>query len=171
MGITLKRILKIFADKGNGYEISIQGELSLLYVWLIRNCSNDASISTLDFVIDEYSSQKLHNVIQYLNNNYQYNISMQDIANMCHMDYKQFSKFFKKMTNTNFSQFLLDIRLNYAQKYLLQGKDSVSEVASKCGFEYVSYFIRKFKERNGISPAEYKKLYNSLSETVNKDRE
>lgn len=159
---TLRRILKEFTELAPGYEISLRGELSLLYTWLIRNCSNDASDQQSDLKFDEYSSQKLHTVLQYLNNNYQYNISMQEVAEMCNMHYKQFSRFFKKITGKNFSEYLLDMRLNYAQKMLLKGEDSISEVASKCGFDYVSYFIRKFKEKYDVTPKEYQKMYKSI---------
>ena len=89
---------------------------------------------------------------------------MQEVAEMCSMSYFQFSKFFKKATGKNFNEYLLDMRLNYAQKRLLKGEDSISEIAATCGFEYVSYFIRKFKEKYNATPKQYQKMYQTPSQ-------
>ena len=49
------------------------------------------------------------------------------------------------------------IRLHYASEYLSGGYYSVSEVAKKCGFEDLSYFVRFFKKHTGRTPGAVKK--------------
>ena len=88
--------------------------------------------------------------------------AVKKLADMCGMNYYRFSRFFKRVTNRNFNEYLLETRLNYAQKKLLQRKESISEIAMECGFEYVSYFIQKFKKKNGITPREYQKKFSSI---------
>ena len=75
------------------------------------------------------------------------------------MNYQYFSMFFKKVTNQNFKDYLLDVRLNHAQKQLIQSDKSVSMIAMESGFEYASYFVQKFKKKVGLTPLEYRKKY------------
>ena len=161
----LKKILTVLTGRKLGYEISLRGDLSTLYVWLLQNCGNDTTDQRSDLHLDIYDSQKFYHVLQFLRNNYQHNLSTQEMAEMCSMDYRQFSKFFKKVSGQNFNEYLSDMRLNYAQKMLLKGEDSISEIATKCGFEYVSYFIRKFKEKYNMTPNQYLKNYQLTAQT------
>ena len=143
-----------------GYELALRGLLTTLYIKLVRSCAlQPEPVSHTDQKIDEASAQKLYQILTYLSQNYQYNVSMQEVADMCGMNYYRFSRFFNKTTNRNFNEYLLEMRLNCAQKKLLQSDKSVSEIAMECGFEYVSYFIQKFKHKNGITPREYQKKY------------
>ena len=154
----MRKILKEKMEKQIGYELALRGLLTTLYIKLVRACTvQTESLSNTDRDIDATIAQKLHQVLTYLSENYQYNVSMQEIADMCGMNYYHFSRFFKKITNRNFNEYLLEMRLNCAQKKLLQSDKSVSEIAMECGFEYVSYFIQKFKNKNGITPREYQK--------------
>ena len=50
-------------------------------------------------------------------------------------------------------------RLYYAKEYLNSGYYTVSEIAEKCGFDDVSYFVRFFKQKTGLPPGEYKKEF------------
>jgi len=159
----MRKILKEQNKKELGYELALRGLLTTLYIKLVRSCTvQTETVSETDREIDATCAQKLHQVLTYISENYQYNISMQELADMCGMNYYHFSRFFKKITNRNFNEYLLEMRLNRAQKKLLQSDKSVSEIAMECGFEYVSYFIQKFKNKNGITPREYQKKYRSF---------
>ena len=166
---SLERIMhKILTEKqrmAQGFELALRGLFSTLYVKLVRICAKNDENEQLqkeqgvEQKIDEDSAQKLHQVMSYIKENYQYNISMQEVADLCGMNYYHFSRFFKKVTNQKFNEYLLETRLNSAQKKLLQSEKSISEIAMECGFEYVSYFIQKFKRKNGMTPREYQKKY------------
>ena len=160
----LRKVLRELTEQRLGYEIIMRGDLSSIYVWLLRNCENNTANQQTELKLDAYDSQRLHQILQYLTENYPHNLSMQEVAEMCSMSYFQFSKFFKKATGKNFNEYLLDMRLNYAQKRLLKGEDSISEIAATCGFEYVSYFIRKFKEKYNATPKQYQKMYQTPSQ-------
>jgi len=162
----LKKTLREHTEQTMGFEILMRAYLSSLYVWLLRNCSNNAD-QRLKNQLNTHDALVVHNVLQFLTNNYQHKISMSEISEMCGMNYSQFSVFFKNVTGKNFNQYLLDMRLNYAQKELLKGECSISEIATKCGFEYVSYFIQQFKLKYGMTPKQYQKTYQTPSQTEN----
>lgn len=164
----MRKVLTELNGQRLGYEIEMRGILSSLYVWLLRNCENDVNDQCSNLKLDAYDSQKLYQILQFLTDNYQYTLSMTQVAEICNMSYFQFSRFFKKATGRNFNDYLVDMRLNYAQKKLLKAEESISEIAATCGFEYVSYFIRKFKEKHGVTPKQYQKMYQTISQPNDK---
>ena len=56
-------------------------------------------------------------------------------------------------------QYRDSIRLYYAKEYPNSGYYTVSEIAEKCGFDDVSYFVRFFKKKAGFTPGEFKKKF------------
>lgn len=159
----MHKILREKKQKEIGYELALRGLLTTLYIKLVRACAEQKeTLLQNEQDIDETSAQKLHQVLTYIAENYPYNISMQEVADSCDMNYYHFSRFFKKITNRNFNEYLLETRLNCAKKKLLQSDKSISEIAMECGFEYVSYFIQKFKNQNSMTPREYQKKYRNF---------
>ena len=154
----LLRALALVSNKPLCYETFLRGELTGLFAMLLRSCENGLNVDgSVD--IDATDSETLRFVLEYVRNNYQYPISMDELARKCDMSYYSFSRFFKQMTGKSFTAHLLDTRLSYAQKKLLSDDTSVSEIAATCGFEYVSYFIKRFKQKYGVTPLEYRKMY------------
>lgn len=101
---------------------------------------------------------KLRIVNDYVMNNFQSAISLDDIANEVCMNKTAFCRYFKKVTHMNFSTYLNEIRVGYACK-LLQADDD-STVASICfasGFNNLSNFNQKFKQYTGYTPSYYSK--------------
>ena len=154
----LLRVLELVEKKELFYETALRGELSSVFVKLLRVCDNRLTIEQYR-EMDSARSEALRFVLEYVRENYQYPISMEELADKCDMSYYAFSRFFKQATGKGFSEHLLDTRLSYAQKALLSEGSSVSEIAAICGFEYVSYFIKKFKQKYGVTPLEYRKMY------------
>ena len=154
----LMRTLELVSEKPVCYETFLRGELTGLFAMLLRSCENGLNVDgSID--IDATDSETLRFVLEYVRNNYQYPISMDELAHKCDMSYYSFSRFFKQMTGKSFTEHLLDTRLSYAQKKLLSDDASVSEIAATCGFEYVSYFIKRFRQKYGVTPLEYRKMY------------
>ncbi|MBE6553773.1 MAG: helix-turn-helix domain-containing protein [Ruminococcaceae bacterium] len=161
LGEIIRAIVDEHEKKTIGFELSLRGLLITLYTTLLRNCDSILPMhpQSLDGEPATSSARELYQILIYLKENYQYNISMQEVAEVFGMSYYHFSRFFKKLTNKKFNEYLLELRLNYAQKKLLQENKSISEVALECGFEYVSYFIQKFKAKNGMTPREFQRKY------------
>lgn len=115
------------------------------------------------------SALKLKKAISYMEENYAYSISMQEVADLIGMSYCQFSRFFPRMTGKNFSAYLSDIRLSRARKALLMEGKTVSDVAMECGFDYLSYFIGRFRRRYGITPYAFRRKYRSQMPSEGKE--
>lgn len=103
-----------------------------------------------------YSSRRVDRVMQYLNNNFDKNISLQEAAKIAGMTEVALSRFFKSRTGKTFVDTLNDIRLGTATRMLIDTTHSISEVAYKCGFNNMSNFNRIFKKKKDCTPKEFR---------------
>ena len=71
-------------------------------------------------------------------------------------------KTFKKLFNKSMSQYLLDIRLNYAANLLSISNDSLESIIEKIGLSSMPFFIKKFKEKFNCTPHSYRKTANNV---------
>lgn len=67
-----------------------------------------------------------------------------------------FSRTFKEVTGTNFSDYINKCRIDIAKELLSNGEMNVKEVCFKVGYNDPNYFSKVFKKYEGISPANYK---------------
>ncbi len=69
-------------------------------------------------------------------------------------------KIFKKYLNMTPTEYINNIRLEYAYELITGTKRSLGEIASMAGFNNYSYFYKKFSEKYDISPKEFRKKVN-----------
>lgn len=153
-----KIIMNLFLKLEN--ETKLNRFLILLQLLKIASKANYKSLSS--FIYDKkYSDNEGHrmrNVFEYTMNNYGKEISLNTIAEVANMTKNAFCRYFKKRTNKTYIQFLNELRIEQACKYLLSSKDlSVIQIAEHVGFNNMSNFNRQFKAIKKMNPTEYKK--------------
>jgi AraC-like DNA-binding protein len=89
--------------------------------------------------------------------NFCYNLALEDFAKLSHRSLSAFKRDFRKYYNESPGKWLLQKRLDYSAVLLKNPALNVSQVALDCGFEDLSHFSRAFKEKFGVSPANYRK--------------
>ena len=109
--------------------------------------------------INERDSERLNKVYQYVINNFNHEISLDDAASITSLSKSAFCRYFKKRVNKSFVQFLNEIRIGQACRLLVNENHSVSEISYSCGFNNNSYFIRQFKKITGFTPLGYRKKF------------
>ena len=106
-----------------------------------------------------HESRRVLKVKEYISAHYQEDIKLDDMAALVGMAPTAFSRFFKQHTGRNFVDYLIDIRLGYASRMLVDGSASVSEICYACGFNNLSNFNRTFKARKGYTPRDFRILF------------
>jgi len=102
------------------------------------------------------SSQRIDDVIKYVSDNYAGNISLNDVAEIACMTTNSFCRFFKKITNKSFTQFLNEVRVRNASRLLAQEELPISEVCDVVGYKSITNFNRQFKQIMGTTPKAYR---------------
>ena len=107
------------------------------------------------------STQKKRNnetvkiALQYMNTHFADHLTLQQLAEHVHLHPNYLCALFKGYTGQTAFYHLNRIRIENAAELLRTGKVSVSEAATRCGFDSTGFFTRKFKEYIGLSPKEY----------------
>ena len=83
-------------------------------------------------------------------------ISLDELASLTATNPGYLCRFFKEISGISPIQYLINRRIEMAASLLRESNRSVLEIAMDCGFENVSYFIRKFKQKKGCTPGEYR---------------
>lgn len=133
--------------------LTILHELSL--------CEEVHTLSSSSFAkIDVRSdSRRVQKVQEYINEHYKEEIRLGFLADMVGMTPVSFSRFFKLRTGKNLSDYIIDIRLGFSARLLIDSTRSIAEICYECGFNNLSYFNRIFKRKKFCSPKEFRENY------------
>lgn len=102
----------------------------------------------------------LNNVQDYIEAHLTEDISPYEIAHSLHISHSHLCRIIKKGLRTTPASLINQYRLCLAQRLLLQHPElTVTQVALRCGFEDDSYFIRRFKKENGMTPGHFRTRY------------
>ena len=103
--------------------------------------------------------ERMAELINYLTNNFDKKIELQEIAAIAHMTPNSFCRYFKKRTRKSFSQYLNEIRIRHACKLLIEGEKQISDICYQSGFNTFTNFNRQFKQHMQVTPSEFMKKY------------
>ncbi len=149
------KMYKETENNGYGYEIAMKMYLQQLGLFLLRqwDSDKDLNINTLD-------ETRMIDVFKYIEDNYQEEISVTEMAKKYYVSSSYFSRWFKKVTGKTFKQYVNSVRINRATELLINSDYNITEVSMMTGFPTTSYFIKQFKLlKGGCSPKKFKTTY------------
>ena len=116
-------------------------------------------LSDGEAVFDEINSDanQIYESITYINENFAEDITAEQAAERVNMSYSYFAKGFKAATGKTFTEYLNITRINEAEQMLINTDMSVSEIATRCGYNNISYFISLYKKHKGKTPLSERK--------------
>ncbi len=101
----------------------------------------------------------LRKAVIFMNQHIQENISLEDVAKAVNLSTTYFSRLFSNEMNMTFVDYLTMIKIEESKKYLVDTRQSISDIALRMGFSDQSYFSKVFKKNEGITPGKYRKMY------------
>ena len=104
------------------------------------------------------NSKAVEMVKDYIKQNYEKDISLQDAAAAVYLNPNYLSELFKKQTGINFSEYLTNYRIEKAKNLLKDMNYKTNAVANMVGYQDARNFSKIFKKTVGINPAEYRKI-------------
>ena len=147
---TLKELFRLASNYTPDVETYAIVNLYLLFADLYANnfILEGPDKNNNDFTI-------IKRVINYIEENYNSHITLDDLSTVANLSSKYLCRFFKKYTNKTPINYLNAFRLERACLMLDNGTKSVTEIAFDCGFNDLSFFIKSFREQKGFSPTKY----------------
>ena len=104
-------------------------------------------------------SRRVQKVKEYINENYAKPLRLSDMAEIVGMSPVAFSRFFRQRTGRTLSDYIVDIRLGFAARMLVDSTKNISEICYECGFNNLSNFNRTFKSKRNYTPREFRAMF------------
>lgn len=103
--------------------------------------------------------KEINQIVEYLNNNYGEDLSIDDLALKINYSPSHFSRVFKEETGESPQIYLINLRLQKAKHLLLIRGKTITEIALECGFNSSSHFCVSFLRKYDKTPTDFRKLY------------
>lgn len=128
---------------------------------MIANSKDYTLLSSIGFVnsYNSISTDNINKIYTYTFNNFQNKITLKEVAAAANISPNSFCRYFKSRTLKTYWQFLLEVRIGYACKLLIENNISISQVGYTCGFNNLSNFNRQFKIITRKTPLQYLRAY------------
>lgn len=144
-----RQITSLYDEAVIGYELALKSlflqALFLLLQYSEKNNSPDARAS----------SDKLKQVLDYIELHYADPISISELAKLCYFSDYHFMRFFKKHMNMTCIEYINNLRLEKSVELFEQGNSSILDVSLSVGFHNLSYFHRAFKKKYHMTPLSF----------------
>ena len=104
-------------------------------------------------------SRRVQKVKEYISEHYAEQLRLTDMAEIVGMSPVAFSRFFRQRTGRTLSEYIVDIRLGFAARMLVDSSRNISEICYECGFNNLSNFNRTFKAKRHYTPREFRDMF------------
>ncbi len=100
---------------------------------------------------------RMMEISEIINNEYQNNLTLSELADRVHLSAPYLSKFFERQFGMTFLNYLAKVRLQHAVNELLQTDDTIETISANAGFPNSSAFVKSFKKEYGVLPSIYRR--------------
>jgi len=146
-------LLKIEAEfykNESGKEFLLELYIQTLLILICRyQCESKMKISESDKLI--------YTVSEYIKQNFDQELTLGELSRIFSISEGYLSRKFRQVTGIGVNQYITFVRISNGERLLKEGKLSVTEVASCCGYNDSNYFAAVFKKVKGVTPLHYRK--------------
>lgn len=137
--------------------LTVLNAIGHLYLFLdfLEQSNNRARLSKKNNMKDFY----IHEALSYIESNFQKNITVEEIAQVCNINRVYFGKIFKESLGKSPQEFILEYRMTKATELLKSTQLSIKDIGMAIGYENQFHFSRAFKKLYNISPNQWRKKH------------
>ena len=150
---TIWNLFDAISFKPTGYQLQVLGALYRFFGIIISGNYPPEVLSRTKRDLKRIT--QLKKALEFIENSYTSNISLQEMSDSVQMTPKYFCRFFREMTHRSPVDYLNYYRIERACYLLLTTNQSITEIAYNTGFNDLSYFIKIFKRYKGVTPRQY----------------
>ena len=101
-------------------------------------------------------SQRMKNMLQYIDEHYSDNITINEIAESVSLSVSECLRCFHRTIGTTPIQYLKSLRIKKAAELLTNTDMKIVDIGIICGFQDMSYFAKTFRNIYGCTPSQYR---------------
>jgi len=132
-------------------------KLIALFLKETNYVKNKKKIDRYDFPFYD-KSNVVKIILEYFDNNYMKNISLDDMSKNMYISSVYISKVFKEKTGESPINYLINLRLEKAKDLLISTESPVKAIAQSVGYSDAYYFSKLFKKYYGNSPCKFRSI-------------
>ncbi|MBM7678124.1 helix-turn-helix domain-containing protein [Gracilibacillus alcaliphilus] len=132
--------------------------LDQLEAWITKYTQE--LISLLKEQLNQNHPDISNQIVDYINQNYNKEISLNGIADKLNLDSSYVSRLFKQKTGVKFMEYLISLRIEKAKDLLIHSSLSVKDIGKTVGYNNTHSFIRIFKKNEGLTPGKFREKNN-----------
>lgn len=147
----LKNEMLYIAQNPNQSAYHLIGHLYLFLDYLTRSSASRKLLQSgkmRDFYVKE--------ALTFIEQNFQNDISVEDIAAFCNLNRSYFGKIFRDVTGKSPQEFLINYRMSKAAELLKLTELAIRDISNAVGYPSQLHFSRAFKNVYGTSPREWR---------------
>ena len=127
--------------------------MGLLFLYLLNYVQHSEIMAP-----DQYENMVVMTTMRYIDQNYR-TATLTELSRRLHQPTHTLSRMLSRCAGGNFKQLLQRRRMNKAVHLICETDLSIDDIITAVGYENHSYFHRKFRERYGMTPKEFRKKY------------
>ncbi len=144
---------QLLSSLSSSETVKMQGKLQLI-LGLMAQLDEQASQ-----LQNEEKIKLVQQTVQYMEQYYNEELTVEQLANMAGMVRWQYSQQFKTLTGQKPTDYLVHLRIHHAKKLLRNSSDPLSKISRQIGFKDEYYFSRCFRKLTGTTPREYANIH------------
>jgi len=148
----IEKIMKEYSKKDTAYQVYVLAGVYGILAFLYR----ERILIDASSYYDAGALMKLLPVLEYIDENYNKDLTLDVISSHFGLNPSYFSRMFKKAVGSVYTEYLNFVRICKAEKLLKETDMGILDVALEVGFSSVSYFNRVFKRVRNCTPTTYK---------------
>lgn len=148
----VEMIIKESYYKNTGYQYIIKGYLVRLFTILFNN--HEEIYVSED--IEKVENSMFYEIDSYIRKNIS-TVTRNELGDIFFFDPDHINRIIRKNTGKIYSQYLIDIKMEMAREMIRDSKNSINNIIKELGYSNKSYFYKKFVEKYGVTPNEYRK--------------
>ena len=142
------------ANRQRGYEFIQEGLTLQLAIDLLRHVGSNLRLEKKE---RSRPRDNIKRSIEFLNDIYNEDYSLEDIARVANLSPYHFIRVFKAETGMTPHEYLTDVKINRIKEKLSNRNLSISQAFSLCGMDYNGHSAAVFKRKEGVTPSQYRK--------------
>ncbi len=156
----IEDIIYCYYEKDIAYELELKSLLFKFFSLLYKNnlIKKHQSKNNITF----NTTNKIKLVLNYINDNYSEDISINTLAELCDYSEYHFMRFFKKHIGLTCIQYINNLRLEKSSILLTSTNNAIMDISLEVGFDNLSYFNKLFKRKYNLTPKEFRTINSNI---------